>query len=61
MFRQLLTARGLAIPTDAVETLTTNRYALYVQIGWNWREGLHQPGVRLDMYPVPPNADLFPG
>ncbi|MBP1657694.1 MAG: TonB-dependent receptor plug [Bacteroidetes bacterium] len=53
VFKQLLTARGLAIPTDAVETLTTNRYALYIQDRVEIGERLFiQPGVRLDMYPV---------
>jgi hypothetical protein len=52
VFKQFILARGQAIPTDATETVSYNRYNAYLQDRIAIGERVFiQPGVRLDVYP----------
>jgi hypothetical protein len=52
VFKLFLESRGLAVPTDATESISYNKYNVFVQDRIRIADGLFvQPGVRLDFFP----------
>lgn len=52
VFKQLIVSRGQAVPADAVETVSYNRFNAYLQDRIAVGDRLFiQPGLRLDVYP----------
>jgi hypothetical protein len=52
-FKEFMKTRGLIVPTNAVETISYNRYNVFVQDRVGVGDLLYvQPGVRLDVYPL---------